>query len=235
MTGTSRGPGANNPMCLAGHSEIDLTVHWMFQQLKNETAWTSRSGRGNPWKGKGQRHPLPAPCNRRDARRRCTVVSSHRSLPPYRLSRKVSTFFQLLSYATFLMAGPALDHPDLCDKKCSFLGNSCESNSSFKITYHSLLLRSEINILSFSLRPQVEPLSAAPLRRTRLKVSHRHFQRFLSARIPYDSLPHSYQRNRHVLRKRMESAVTFSGDVRRNPRINGRTRSALVSWRPPSR
>ncbi|XP_031364275.1 uncharacterized protein LOC116185015 [Apis dorsata] len=72
-------------MCLAGgHVGNRVNVHWMFQQLENETAWTSRSPRGNPWKGKG--HPLPRPCKRRDARRRrCNVVD-----PPLRPSRRLS-------------------------------------------------------------------------------------------------------------------------------------------------
>ena len=93
------------PMCLAGgHVTNRLNVHWMFQQLENETAWTSRSGRGNPWKGKGQRHPLPRPCNRRDARRRCTVVASQPSHRPCRFSRKVSRFlisFHLVSSGSY--------------------------------------------------------------------------------------------------------------------------------------
>ncbi|XP_046145778.1 homeobox protein abdominal-B-like isoform X2 [Osmia bicornis bicornis] len=79
-------------MCLAGQVENELNVHWMFQQLKNETAWTSRSGRGNPWKGKGQRHPLPTPCYRRDARRRCYVVAPQPPLQPCYFSRKADVF-----------------------------------------------------------------------------------------------------------------------------------------------
>ena len=88
------------PMCLAGsHVAFRLNVHWMFQQLENETAWTSRSDRGNPWKGKGQRHPLPWPCNTRNSRRRCTVVGSQRSSRPC-LSRKVSRFLISLRFAS---------------------------------------------------------------------------------------------------------------------------------------
>ncbi|XP_076277722.1 uncharacterized protein LOC143207809 isoform X1 [Lasioglossum baleicum] len=83
-------------MCLAGHVQTnsDLNVRWMFQQLENGTAWTSRSGRGNPWKGKGQQHPLPAACYRRDARRRGTDAAPHRPLHPDPLSRKADVFLR---------------------------------------------------------------------------------------------------------------------------------------------
>ncbi|CAL7952311.1 unnamed protein product [Xylocopa violacea] len=80
-------------MCLAGgHVANRLSVHWMFQQPENETAWTSRSGPGNPSKGKGLRHPLPQPCYRRDARRRCTVVAPQPPLRPCHFSRKADVF-----------------------------------------------------------------------------------------------------------------------------------------------
>ncbi|XP_033180039.1 uncharacterized protein LOC117152412 isoform X2 [Bombus impatiens] len=78
-----------------GEEELSLFVHRLTygpSKLENETAWTSRSGRGNPWKGKGQRHPLPRPCNRRDARRRCNVVASQPSHRPCRFSRKADVF-----------------------------------------------------------------------------------------------------------------------------------------------
>ncbi|XP_011870683.1 PREDICTED: uncharacterized protein LOC105563588 isoform X2 [Vollenhovia emeryi] len=70
---------------------------WLFQQLKNETAWSSYPGHGDPWKGKGQKRPLPTPfCRRRrrrrDARRRWTVVAPQRPLRHYYYSRKADVF-----------------------------------------------------------------------------------------------------------------------------------------------
>lgn len=89
-------------MCLAGgHVGNRVNVHWMFQQLENETAWTSRSPRGgNPSKGKG--HPPPRrPSKRRDARRpRCYVVDPPLRPSSRRLSRKVS--FLSFSFLFFL-------------------------------------------------------------------------------------------------------------------------------------
>jgi len=65
--------------------------NWLFQQLKNGSTWSSHSSHGNPWKGKGQHHPLPTPFYRRDARRYCTVVVPQRPLRCcYYYSRKVS-------------------------------------------------------------------------------------------------------------------------------------------------
>nr|XP_012154367.1 PREDICTED: homeobox protein Hox-D9a [Megachile rotundata] len=76
-------------MCLAGLVEDELYVHWMFQQVENGTAWTSREGRENPWKGKG--HPLPPPCYRRDTPRRCYAVATQPPLRPC-FSRKADVF-----------------------------------------------------------------------------------------------------------------------------------------------
>lgn len=72
-------------------------VYWLFQQLKSGSAWSSYSGHRDPWKGKGQQHPLPTPFCRRDARRRQTVVVPQRLLRHYYYSRKVSgnVIFQL--------------------------------------------------------------------------------------------------------------------------------------------
>lgn len=69
----------------------ETNVHWLFQQLKNGSAWSNYSGHSDPWKGKGQQHHLPTPFYRRDARRHWTVVVPQRTLRHcYYYSRKVS-------------------------------------------------------------------------------------------------------------------------------------------------
>ncbi|XP_076377820.1 uncharacterized protein LOC117223952 isoform X3 [Megalopta genalis] len=81
-----------------GEEELSLFIHrptyGPSKQLENGTAWTSRSGPGNPSKGKGQQHPLPAACYRRDARRRGTLAAPHRPLHPDPLSRKADVFLR---------------------------------------------------------------------------------------------------------------------------------------------
>lgn len=68
-------------------------VRWLFQQLKNGSAWSNCSGHSDPWKGKGQQHRLPTPFCRRDARRHRIVVVPQRPQRHYYYyyySRKVS-------------------------------------------------------------------------------------------------------------------------------------------------
>jgi len=63
---------------------------WLFQQLKNGSAWSSYPGHRDPWKGKGQKRPLPTPFCRHDARRYWIIVAPQRPLRHYYYSRKVS-------------------------------------------------------------------------------------------------------------------------------------------------
>lgn len=77
-------------------------VYWLFQQLKNRSAWSSYPGHKDPWKGKGQQHPLLKPFCRRDARRYRIVVDSQRPLRHcYYYSRKVSEEMSLFDCISF--------------------------------------------------------------------------------------------------------------------------------------
>ncbi|XP_026828649.1 uncharacterized protein LOC113562701 [Ooceraea biroi] len=77
-----------------GEEKLSPLVHHrscsLSKQLKNGSTWSSYSSHRNPWKGKGQHHPLPTPFYRRDARH-CTVVVPQRPLVYY-YSRKADVF-----------------------------------------------------------------------------------------------------------------------------------------------
>nr|XP_012226553.1 PREDICTED: uncharacterized protein LOC105674641 [Linepithema humile]XP_012226561.1 PREDICTED: uncharacterized protein LOC105674641 [Linepithema humile] len=79
-----------------GGEELLSLVHHptcgLSKQLKSGSVWSSYSGHRDPWKGKGQQHPLPTPFCRRDARRRQTVVVPQRLLRHYYYSRKADVF-----------------------------------------------------------------------------------------------------------------------------------------------
>lgn len=92
-------------------------VHWLFQQLKNGSAWSNYSGRSDPWKGKGQ------PFCRHDARRHQTIGVLQRSLRHYYYycySRKVSREIFVLNFFREPIIMPlktALSHIKLCIRK----------------------------------------------------------------------------------------------------------------------
>ncbi|XP_071558566.1 uncharacterized protein [Temnothorax nylanderi] len=79
-----------------GEEELSPLVHHptcgLSKQLKNGTAWSSYPGHRDPWKGKGQKRPLPTPFCRRDARRHWIVVVPQRPLRHYYYSRKADVF-----------------------------------------------------------------------------------------------------------------------------------------------
>ncbi|XP_028045797.1 uncharacterized protein LOC114254240 [Monomorium pharaonis] len=80
-----------------GEEELSPLVHHptcgLSKQLKNGSAWSSHSDHRDPWKGKGQKCPLPTPFCRHDARRHWIVVVPQRPLRHYYYySRKADVF-----------------------------------------------------------------------------------------------------------------------------------------------
>ncbi|XP_018352549.1 PREDICTED: uncharacterized protein LOC108754612 [Trachymyrmex septentrionalis] len=74
-----------------GEEELSPLVHHPtcgLSKLKNGSAWSSYPGHRDPWKGKGQKRPLPTPFCRRDARRYWIIVAPQRPLRHYYYSRK---------------------------------------------------------------------------------------------------------------------------------------------------